>query len=941
MSGCKSKVYFALLNIKKGGAMRKKDLSLLFCFIISASTTSSAVNELSVQQAVTHPTVIPGYIDEATLVVEPYGGYSLQSLYIKYSDHGLCGDTDIIIHNFEMPAGAVATDLWLWIGDSVMQAKILERRQAQGIWDTLVMGDIKHDPAFLTVTENQYNLQIFPLKSGSYRKVKISFMVPTQYTWNKPVIFLPYKFLRADNNPTTLVKVLFRTLDTKWGIPSVVEDSLLNFSITVDTLGKRYKVLNIPNIKKYANLTLSVDGRFVNGWTSDFYKTSTSTYFSFGMYEPEFFYPPICNGHNKKSFIGLDLSGIYGVDSATFFTDFTTFLSTYLHNGDFVRIAMAGEGLLDSFPAAGGWYSVDSTTVSTIQTAMTSGGVLSAKKHAVKPKILFSDGGDGGDLYFSGVGKLATYTTGSSLFNNRQYFNQYDIVTTYWHSCPGHEILSNSQLDILQASLDAFFEDSGVFVLFYAYNRDSNNIARRYFDGLIKPTGFFTSTLHRNIDGPIGHGFPSSIYYYNSAPLLHSDTAVINEVLDDSGKPVVISKKIRNGRFIISSLWHKSDALGTKKILCTPLLNLQNQSKYFQLPDILNKMIASHRTYRSGESVLMSNADFLITKNNLAAKIGSSILTEAYKVPIAKTVNLLDGVDYIPPVYFINSEEYYGSSYSLRSISDSSLGSFYSRHQQTWDYISQQFAQPNKLTHDSFDLHVEANDSLFRDSIYDCNSNNIFFNDAHFYVGKTTNADTLTFFSAVKYTTMDSIFSRVVSAETNDSLSPDTNCVTLYQVEVLKRMLLADPFDTTAVINFAVQNRLLTDVTAFIALEPDDTTHFMTDPKDESDIGPRTRIGLNGASVSKELFVFMKQIINNQISFTFSTCMTGTVVIKIFNLMGREITGKVQAMVPEKPEYFTCPRGLFARGVYIVVAQYTPDSHKVGVQRKIERFTIR
>jgi hypothetical protein len=187
---------------------------------------------------------------------------------------------------------------------------------------------------------------------------------------------------------------------------------------------------------------------------------------------------------------------------------------------------------------------------------------------------------------------------------------------------------------------------------------------------------------------------------------------------------------------------------------------------------------------------------------------------------------------------------------------------------------------------------------------------------------------------------MDSTFTRNVSASTIDSLAPDSTLATVYWIEVLKRMLLADPFDTTAVINFAVKNRLLTNVTAFIALEPDDTTHYMVNPEDESNIGPRTRIKGKGPALSKELFMFIKQITNNQISFVFSASMPGTVIVKVFNLIGREITSKMQTMVPGKSEYFICQPSLFARGVYIVVAKYTPVSHNVGVQRKIERFTI-
>jgi hypothetical protein len=94
----------------------------LYCCTAILILTSHifAINNLSIRQDVSHPVVIPGYIDEATLVVEPGNGYSNQSLYIKYSDHGKLGGNDVVTHSFELPDGSVVNDLWLWIGDSVM-----------------------------------------------------------------------------------------------------------------------------------------------------------------------------------------------------------------------------------------------------------------------------------------------------------------------------------------------------------------------------------------------------------------------------------------------------------------------------------------------------------------------------------------------------------------------------------------------------------------------------------------------------------------------------------------------------------------------------------------------------------------------------------------------------------------------------------------------------
>lgn len=297
--------------------MKKATQIHILVGIFIASLNIFAVNDLSVREDVSHPRVGPGYIDEATLVVEPYGAYSEQSLYIKYSDHGqFPGRKVLVTHKFDLPEGAVVNDLWLWIGDSVMQALILERKHAQVIWDTIT--SFKRDPAFLTKTNNQYELKVYPLESGSFRKVKINYVVPNKFLNKTPYIDCSYKFLASDNNSKTPLKLLFRTSEDCWGTPKIVEDPTLAVSASVDTLGKKYSQILIPDLKKSGNLTLTYDVFFPEGATYSLGKTDSNVYFSFGMYEKDYFDVPSLNQGIKKSFIGIDLSGLYGINPEEF-----------------------------------------------------------------------------------------------------------------------------------------------------------------------------------------------------------------------------------------------------------------------------------------------------------------------------------------------------------------------------------------------------------------------------------------------------------------------------------------------------------------------------------------------------------------------------------------------------------------------------------------------
>jgi hypothetical protein len=161
-------------------------------------------------------------------------------------------------------------------------------------------------------------------------------------------------------------------------------------------------------------------------------------------------------------------------------------------------------------------------------------------------------------------------------------------------------------------------------------------------------------------------------------------------------------------------------------------------------------------------------------------------------------------------------------------------------------------------------------------------------------------------------------------------------------MEILKCMLRASVFDTNAIVNFAVKNRFLTDVTAFIALEPNDTTHFLKNPKDESGI-PMTAVDAAQKVLLQDRFLLTPLISGTQVMFMIKAPQTGMVTLKIFNLSGREIAGQTRSISAGTAEYFTCQRSLFAKGMYVAIAQYVPAGGKegMGAQRRMERFVVK
>ena len=222
---------------RKGHFVNNILLRVLIPLIVS-SAFNSAFSQLTVRTDSYGSK--PGYIDNATLVVEPHGAYVEQSLYLSYSDHNQFPSSQVeIVHRFELPANAVINDLWLWIGDSVMQARMLDTWKARAIYDSIVSK--KRDPAFLSKNGNIYELHIYPLISGKFRKVKMNFITPTRWFGTDGTAELPLKLLKDNNASKKPVQILFREVERIWGQPALQELPLQTFTVLRDSGGYKYK----------------------------------------------------------------------------------------------------------------------------------------------------------------------------------------------------------------------------------------------------------------------------------------------------------------------------------------------------------------------------------------------------------------------------------------------------------------------------------------------------------------------------------------------------------------------------------------------------------------------------------------------------------------------------------------------------------------------------
>jgi len=125
-------------------------------------------------------------IEEALITFEPKGSYTELGIYLVFSARGneqlfAEGANLEVNYGFELPEKALVTDSWLWVEEDIIRAQILDRWTANTIYEGIV--NRRRDPSLLVKeNEREYFLQVYPMVNGSSRKVKITVLVPNEWT---------------------------------------------------------------------------------------------------------------------------------------------------------------------------------------------------------------------------------------------------------------------------------------------------------------------------------------------------------------------------------------------------------------------------------------------------------------------------------------------------------------------------------------------------------------------------------------------------------------------------------------------------------------------------------------------------------------------------------------------------------------------------------------
>jgi Ca-activated chloride channel family protein len=208
-----------------------------------------------------------GTIEEATVTTRPVGVYTEIGLYMTVSAQGAgfqLGRQLEAVMNFSLPKNAIVNDSWLWIDSTIIRAKILDRWTASSIYESIVSR--RRDPSILTKEYgDRYTLRIYPLIMGKSRKVKLSYLVPGEWSAQNVITQLPADLLRSTQGSTPPIDIRV-FLETSWQEPKLPSHPEVVFTLNDDPkLGKFYAARIPSGGLDGRNLSFGVKAPLKNG----------------------------------------------------------------------------------------------------------------------------------------------------------------------------------------------------------------------------------------------------------------------------------------------------------------------------------------------------------------------------------------------------------------------------------------------------------------------------------------------------------------------------------------------------------------------------------------------------------------------------------------------------------------------------------------------------
>ncbi len=223
-------------------------------------------------------------IEEAQIVVRPKGVYMEYNIYLTYNANSTSlnktSDTTEIVQFFNLPQNALITDSWLWVGNTIVKADILDRWTASQIYEGIVKRN--QDPSILKkVNGNTYEFRIFPMPGGKTRKVKLTILTPINFNGNRASAAIPVNLMSLSKLALKNFSLIIPTIGT-WSNPKIDEMNNLAFLSSSNTTVGNFLEANIP-YNRQNNMTISFDNPMKEGVYVAKYQQGKENYYAMAI----------------------------------------------------------------------------------------------------------------------------------------------------------------------------------------------------------------------------------------------------------------------------------------------------------------------------------------------------------------------------------------------------------------------------------------------------------------------------------------------------------------------------------------------------------------------------------------------------------------------------------------------------------------------------------
>lgn len=239
-----------------------------------------------------------GIIEDAQVTFHPRGLYMEVGLYLTISAKGTHFETQDSINlearlRLTLPDNVMVHDSWLWIGEDIIQADISEIDAATEVYedivdrveDTITRSEVI-DPSILYKSNSPdvYEMNIFPLKPDSTRRLKITYLAPID------ISAIDYGRVKLPpiihwSNKDAQIQIF---TNEEWVHPQIVECPEVPFEfVNHPVFGEFYLTYVNPVVKNFGWLDLSLQHAIKNGIYLNTYKEDQESFYQLSFLPSE------------------------------------------------------------------------------------------------------------------------------------------------------------------------------------------------------------------------------------------------------------------------------------------------------------------------------------------------------------------------------------------------------------------------------------------------------------------------------------------------------------------------------------------------------------------------------------------------------------------------------------------------------------------------------